>query len=179
MQRSMEIHMDRRSRKFVIIASVALMLVGILGIALPQLMAITITELIGGLLLLAGLAVSYLVWHGFRQRGIAWLKPFVLIATGLLVIFYPTAGAAALGLMLVVYFLMAGFSSVSFSWELRPSKGWGWLMFNGMLSFLLAAVFLVGWPFASVWMIGMLVGISLLFDGAALLALGLAAKEFA
>jgi len=177
MQRSIEIKMDRRSRKFVIIASVFLILAGILGITLPQVMSIAVTALIGWLLLLAGAIVFYLTWHGFRQRGTAWLKPFALIATGLLVIFYPVAGAAALGLMLAVYFLMSGFAGVSFAWELRPHKGWGWLMLSGVLSFLLAVIFLVGWPFASMWMVGMFVGISLLFDGAGLLVLGLAAKE--
>lgn len=177
MQQTIQIQIDRRTRKFVIIASILLILAGILGMALPQVLSIAITALIGGILLFAGAIVLYLTWHGFRQRGTAWLKPFVLIATGLLVIFYPLAGAAALGLMLAVYFLMSGFAGTSFAWELRPHKGWGWLMMSGIISFLLAAVFLIGWPFTSMWMVGMFVGISLFFDGAALLAVGLAAKE--
>ena len=37
-------------------------------------------------------------------------------------------------------------------------------MFNGMLSLLLAAVFILGWPFTSVWLIGLFIGISLFFE---------------
>jgi uncharacterized membrane protein HdeD (DUF308 family) len=168
--------MDRRSRKIVIIISIVLLLVGIAGIALPQLMSIVVALFIGWILILAGVIVFYITWHGFRERWIAWLKPFVLMAFGLLILFYPIAGAAALGLMLAVYFLLDGFAGIGFAWELRPGRGWGWLMFNGLLSLLLAAVFILGWPFTSGWLVGLLVGISLFFDGMTLLILGLAAK---
>jgi len=176
---TIEILMDQRSRKFLTIASVVLMLVGVLGIALPTLMAVAIFAFIGWLLVLAGIVVAYLTWQGFRWQGIAWLKPFLLMAIGLLIILFPGAGAATVGLLLAVYFLMDGFSGVSFAWELRPQPGWGWLMFNGVLSFLLATVFLVGWPFTSLWLIGLLIGISLFIDGVTLLMVGLAAKAFA
>ncbi len=176
MQQSFELLMDRQSRKTVIIISIVLLLAGIAGIALPQVMSMALAMFIGWILVIAGAIVFYITWHGFRDRWLAWLKPFVLIAIGLLIVFYPIAGAAALGLMLAVYFLLDGFAGVSFAWELRPIRGWGWLMFNGILSLLLAAVFIIGWPFGSAWLVGLFVGFSLLIDGVALLALGLSAK---
>ena len=48
-------------------------------------------------------------------------------------------------------------------------------MFNGIVSLGLAAVFIAGWPFTTVWLVGLLIGISLFFDGLSLLMLGLAA----
>jgi len=53
--------------------------------------------------------------------------------------------------------------------------GWRWLMFNGVLSLLLAVVFIAGWPFATSWLVGLLIGISLFVDCLSLLMLGLAA----
>jgi len=54
---------------------------------------------------------------------------------------------------------------------MRPQQGWGWVMFNGATSLLLAMVFILGWPFSSAWLIGFFIGISLLFDGISLLML--------
>jgi uncharacterized membrane protein HdeD (DUF308 family) len=132
---------------------------------------------VGWLLIIAGAMIFYITWHGFRERLIVWLKPLVLISIGLFILFYPIVGVAALGLMLVIYFLLDGFAGIAFAWELRPRDGWGWLMFNGVLSLLLAAVFMFGWPFTSAWLVGLLVGISLFIDGLTLLMLGLAATE--
>jgi uncharacterized membrane protein HdeD (DUF308 family) len=176
MSRSLQIIMDHRSRQTVIIVSVILLLAGVVGIALPQFMSMAIAFFIGWLLLAAGIIVFFITWFGFRERWIVWLKPFTLIIIGLLILFNPIAGAAALGLMLGVYFLLDGFAGVAFARELRPSPGWGWLMLNGLMSLILAAIFILGWPFTTVWLVGLLVGISLFIDGLTLLMLGLAAE---
>ncbi|MGB5397469.1 MAG: DUF308 domain-containing protein [Gammaproteobacteria bacterium] len=176
MKQILEVYMDGRSRKAVIIISIVLLLAGVVGIVLPQFVSMVLAWFIGGLLLLAGGIAFYITWLGFRERWIVWLKPFVLITVGLLILLHPLAGAAALGLILAVYFLLDGFASVGFAWELRPRRGWKWLMFNGVLSLLLAVVFIAGWPITSAWLIGLLIGISLFFDGLSLLMLGLAAR---
>jgi uncharacterized membrane protein HdeD (DUF308 family) len=166
--------MDRRSRKTVIITSIVLLLAGVAGIALPQFMSMAVAYFVGWLMLFAGGIALYITWHGFRDGWVVWLKPFALIAIGLLILLHPVAGTAALGLMLAVYFLLGGFSGIGYALEVRPRRGWGWLMLNGVLSIVLAAVFLAGWPFTSLWLIGLFIGISLLADGIALLMLGLA-----
>lgn len=168
--------MDGRSRKAVIITSIVLLVAGIAGIALPQFMSMAIAFFAGWLMILAGSITLYITWHGFRDRWVVWLKPFVLIVIGMLILLHPIAGAAALGLVLAVYFLLDGFAGVGSGWELRPRRGWRWLMFNGIMSLVLAAVFIAGWPFSSAWLIGFFIGISLFVDGLSLLMLGLAAK---
>lgn len=176
MQSSLEVFMDKRSRKTVIIISIVLLLAGITGIALPQVMSMAAAFFVGWLMLIAGGMAAYITWYGFRDRWVVWLKPFALIVVGLLILIHPIAGTAALGLMLAVYFLLDGFAGVGSAWEMRPRRGWGWLMFNGLLSLVLALVFILGWPFTAAWLIGLFIGISLLFDGLALLMLGFAAK---
>ena len=177
MSHVLQVIMDQKSRKTVIIISVLLLLAGIVGITLPQFMSMAIGWFIGWLLAISGLIVFYITWHGFRERWIAYLKSFVLIVIGLLILLNPVAGAAALGLMLAIYFLLDGFTGVAFGWEIRPLRGWGWLMFNGLLSLALAAIFIIGWPFTSTWLIGLLVGISLFLDGFTLLMLALVAEQ--
>lgn len=176
MDNTLEVLMDSGSRKTVITTSVVLLLLGVAGIALPQFMSMAIAFFVGWLMIFAGGIALYITWHGFRDRWAVWLKPFALITIGLILLLHPVAGAAALGLILAVYFLFDGFAGVGSALEMRPHRGWGWLMFNGVLSLLLAAVFILGWPFTSVWLIGLFIGISLFFDGLTLLMLGLAAR---
>ena len=175
MNKSLEVFMDRRSRKTVIITSIGLLLLGIAGIALPQFMSMAVAFFAGWLMIVAGGIAFYITWYGLRDRWVVWLKPFVLIAVGLLILLHPIAGTAALGLMLAVYFMLDGFAGVGSAWELRPRRGWGWLMFNGILSLALAVVFIAGWPSTSAWLIGLFIGISLFVDGLSLLMLGLVA----
>jgi len=174
MQASLNILMNRRSRKTLMITSAVLILVGLFGIALPQFLSTAIALLAGWLLLFAGSISLFITWHGFRGSWVAWLKPFVLIAVGLLILLHPIAGTAALGLMLAIYFLFDGFAGAAAAWEMRPRKGWGWLLANGITSLVLALVLILGWPFSSAWLIGLFIGVSLLVDGISLLMLCLA-----
>jgi uncharacterized membrane protein HdeD (DUF308 family) len=174
--RTMELFLDKRTRQQSIWFAVGLMIVGFLGMVLPQLLSITLSLLMAILLVAAGVLTGYLTWLNYARTGLAWLKPFLLIVLGLLIAFNPVAGAAALGLLLTIYFLLDGFASISFAFTLRPMRGWIWTLFNGIISLFLATIFLISWPFGSVWLVGMMVGISLMIDGAALLGLALSAE---
>ena len=155
---------------------ILLLLIGVISILLPQMVSVLLSLFIGSVLILAGLVVSYGAWTGYRNSGLAWLKPFVLIIIGLLIAFNPAIVAAALGVLLVIYFLLTGFASIGFALDLRPLGGWGWMMLNGVLSITLAMIFLAGWPFSSAALIGILVGISFVFDGISLLVVSRAMK---
>lgn len=150
---------------------IALTIIGLVGLLIPQVVSITLSIFIASLLILAGIAIAYMIWHGYRRNALAWLKPFVLVVIGLLVAFYPQAGAAVIGLILAIFFLMDAFAAMSFSSLLYPLKGWFWVFFNGLLSLVLAIVFLVGWPFDAEWLVGFFISASLFFSGASLLAI--------
>ena len=176
MPASLNLLLTQRSRKTLKTTSIIMIVVGILGIALPQFLAMAIALFAGWLMLFAGTIALFITWQGFRDRWVAWLKPAVLIIVGLLILLHPIAGTAALGLMLAIYFLFDGVAGVGSALDMRPQTGWGWMMFNGATSLILAMILLLGWPFSSAWLIGLFIGISLLFDGFALLMFCLAAK---
>ncbi len=173
---TLEIYMQEPLRRRLRNTGIVLSLIGLLGIFLPQVISITLSLLIAVLLIFSGLSLAYLTWYSYNRSGLAWLKPFVLVSLGLLIAFYPITGVAALGLMLIVYFLLDGFASISFAFALKPLPGWGWTLFSGIVSLILAIVFIIDWPFSAMWLVGLFVGISLLFDGIALLMLARMAK---
>ena len=47
----------------------------------------------------------------------------------------------------------------------RDRKNWGWLLFNGLLSFELGALIWAELPSSAAWAIGLLAGVYLIFDG--------------
>jgi uncharacterized membrane protein HdeD (DUF308 family) len=53
----------------------------------------------------------------------------------------------------------------------------GWFLFDGVVTLILAVMIWRTWPSSSAWVIGTLVGISMLFSGVSRLALSLAARS--
>lgn len=170
-----EILMDAHSARYLQRVDFILIGLGVLGIVLPNVITLTLSIFIAALFIISGLAIAYLSWNSYSGNGLTWLKPFILIMLGLLLMFYPIAGAAAFGFLLIIFFLMQGFAGISFAFAIRPMSGWLWTLFSGLLSLVLAIVFIVGWPFNAMTLVGLFIGISLLFEGIALLMLGRAA----
>jgi len=79
--------------------------------------------------------------------------------------------------MLDPFLLMDAFGSFLMAYHLKHMKGRGWMAFNGIISLLLASLFIIGWPVSSLWIVGLYISISLFFDGWALLSLAWVQKK--
>ncbi len=172
----LEVVMDERMRRQLILTGVAMLIIGALGVVVPQVLSFTLSLLVGALLIAAGLVSAYLAWYGYRRSPVTWFKPAILLIIGALIAFHPGIGAAALGLVLILYFAFSAFAGITLALSFRPLPGWGWMLFSGLVSLVLAIVFIAGWPFQAQWLVGLFVGINLIFDGVSLLMAGLAAR---
>jgi uncharacterized membrane protein HdeD (DUF308 family) len=72
---------------------------------------------------------------------------------------------------------MDGFVSFALAIEQKPQKGWWIILINSITSVILGAIFIIGWPFNSIFLVGLYIGISLLFDGVVLLSMSSAVKK--
>ena len=81
--------------------------------------------------------------------------------------------------MVGAYFLAEGVATIMYALEHRRelSDRWAWMLFSGMLDILIAAMIIAGLPGSAEWAIGLLVGINLLFGGASLIGVALAARK--
>lgn len=150
---------------------IVMIAIGLIGIILPNLISLTINLFIGGIFLLSAVFLGYIAWSTHSNSITMWLKPFVLLMLALIVLFHPAIVLSVLGMLLALYFLVDGFAGIALAIEIKPSQGWKFMLLNGILSFAFGAFVLFNWPLASSWVIGMLVGISFLFDGIALLTI--------
>ena len=100
---------------------------------------------------------------------------------GISLVTQPGAGLATITLFLAVWFFVDGIFAIfaGFSW--RPQQGWGFMIFNGVVSIILGAMIYRQFPVSATWLVGVLVGIRLLLAGWTMIALGsvgrAAAKE--
>ena len=155
--------------KYAKIAGVVFMLLGLIGIIFPQFMTIATVTFVSWLMLFAGLLAGYFTYITDKSDAMGWLKSFILIGIALFMLFYPISGAGTIGLLLSIYFFMDGFASFSIALSNKGNKGSLLWFANAFFSILIAIIFIVGWPFSSMYLIGLLVGFSLFADGFVLL----------
>ena len=80
--------------------------------------------------------------------------------------------------LLIVYFMVEGMAKVIFALTIRPFPNWGWVLARGLVGIALAALSL-GQSVGGVGMVllGFLLGIQLLVEGAALTYLAWRIRE--
>ena len=84
----------------------------------------------------------------------------------------PLLGAEVATMLMAVFFLISGlFQFVGSWWVALP--GWGWQALDGIIAFVLGLFVLAQWPASGLWVIGLFIGIDLIFYGAAWIALAL------
>jgi uncharacterized membrane protein HdeD (DUF308 family) len=140
--------------------------------------ATIVTVVFFGWLLLAGGVLS--VIHAFWRK--QWKGFFLDLATGVLyvvagflMVANPTAAAVSLTLLIAMFLLMGGIFRiiVALSGHLEH---WGWVMLNGLITAGLGILIWRQWPVSGLWVIGLFVGIEMIFYGWSLVMLSLIAK---
>jgi len=159
------------------IAGIIFMILGLIGVIFPVFASYATVVFISWLMLLAGLLAGYFTYITDRSNWAGWLKSIILIGVALYMLLSPLGGMATLGLLFSIYFFMDAFSGFAIASSLYPDKGWGIWTMNAVFSLVIAVIFIIGWPFTSMYLIGLLVGFSLLSDGLALFMGGKVLKE--
>ncbi len=156
-------------KKYSKIGGSFLIVIGLLGVFFPTFMSLSTLAFAAYLMLFAGFFTGWMTWVSNKKDWAGWLKSFVLILVAMLMLFYPLQGIAALGLLFSIYFFTDAFASFGLAFSLKPQKIWWVWLVNAVTSLVLGVIFVLGWPMSSVFLVGLFVGISLFFDGLALL----------
>jgi uncharacterized membrane protein HdeD (DUF308 family) len=158
--------------------SILLILAGLAAILLPPLMGLGVTLLLGWLLLLSGVTHLLFAWKAHTAGAVLWelLVSLIYLFTGSYLLLHPLAGLMSLTLILAIYLLLEGVLEIILAFQV-PRSGRPWMIFDGAVTLILAFMIWRSWPASTVWAIGILVGISMLFSGISRLMFSLAAKR--
>jgi len=162
-----------------IVLSVLLVLAGILAIVLPPIAGLGVTILVGWLLIFSGVAHLVYGWQTREKGGMIGelLLGLLYIAAGAYVLWNPILGLVSLTLGLAAYLVVEAILEFILAVRLRPAPGSGWLFVDAIITLILAVIIWRTWPLSAAWVIGTLVGISMLFSGMARLMLSIAARK--
>jgi uncharacterized membrane protein HdeD (DUF308 family) len=163
-----------------LVEGIILVILGALAILVPPLATITVTILIGWLFLVSGAVGLFTTFWMRHAPGFWWslLSALIAIFAGFLLLVWPLTGALSLTFVLAAFFIVEGIASIMYAIEHRNqlSGRWGWMLISGIIDLILAAIIIAGLPGSAAWALGLLVGIDLLFGGAALISMALAAR---
>ena len=158
---------------------IAMIVFGTLAFSLPGVISLAMEVLLGWLLLFGGVT-QFL--YAFRSRGSGAFSMMLLggslyAAVGLLMLFFPLQGILTLTLLLAAFFMIEGLFKIAMGLQMRPGAGWGWVLVTGFLAVLIGVLIWRQWPGDATWVIGLLVGIDMIFGGASMIALALSARN--
>jgi uncharacterized membrane protein HdeD (DUF308 family) len=158
---------------------ILLVIAGIAALVFPVLAAVAATLYVGWFALIAGGIAIAVAIKTRTEPNFGWrlLVGVVYIVLGFLLLANPIAGAASLALFVGALLAAAGVVEIALAFKIKPHKGWGWLLANGIVSIVLALMIAIGWPLASLLLIGYLVGFQIITCGVARIAIGLAGRD--
>jgi uncharacterized membrane protein HdeD (DUF308 family) len=161
--------------------SVLMIVAGILAIASPLAAGIAVNIVVAWLLVFSGCVHLVFSWHARSGGGFLWelLVGILYLFIGVYLLMHPVAGLISLTIALAIYLFLEAILEFILGFALRPLPGTGWLVFDGIVTLILAIMIWRTWPTSAPWIIGTLVGISMLFSGTARLMLSLAARSVA
>ena len=159
---------------------IGLALLGILAIV--RAVAATVVSMLffGWLLVIAaGIEIVQAImvgkWAGLFQH---WLGALLFGVIGILILWRPLVTAEILTLLMGAFFLVAGLFQLITPFVISLPD-WGWHTLNGLITLLLGIFVLAQWPVSGLWVIGLFVGIELVFYGVAWIALALDLRSLA
>ncbi|AWM78804.1 hypothetical protein HYN04_09380 [Phenylobacterium parvum] len=170
----------RGASGWVIGVGAVLIVLGVLALGSQAFATLATVTLVGVAMCLAGLVE---IVHGFRQRGTGRAPFWVLLGAlylvcGILVLRNPTLAAGVLTLMLGAGLAASGIVRIALAFQVRQvTDAWGWLAASGAATLLLGLVVLLQWPASSLTILGLLLGIDLLFAGFGWVRVGLGLRR--
>ena len=168
----------RKNSGWLIALGVLQIIVGILAIGSPLMTGVAATFLIGVFMIVGGAMrlVGSFKAGSFGTGLLAFLAGLLTTVAGFMILARPGIGLVTLTLLLAAYFFASGVAQIILGFHARPERGWGWLVFDGVVALILGLLIGRQWPLSGVWAVGTLVGIYILISGWSELMIGLGVR---
>lgn len=172
------IRKDSKSAKW---AGWILLIAGFLALVSPFAAGVSITIVIGALLLVGGAAQIFVVFRAgsFGAGLLMAILGILTIVAGGYMLSQPLSALATLTLFLAGYFIALGIVETIAAFGAKPASGWGWILFDGIISLILGVMIWRQFPVSGIWAVGTLVGIRMIISGWTMITIGGLAKDVA
>lgn len=171
----------QRASGWSIALGILMILAGMIAISAPIIPGIVIVYIVAWTAIFNGGAQ---VVYGFRAESggravLEVLLGLLYMVAGVFILMHPLGGLLALTLIIASFFLLYGVLALVLALQMRPHPGWGWILFDAIVTVFLGALIWAHWPINSEWLVGTLVGISFIVSGVSRLMLSSAVRKMA
>ena len=158
---------------------ILMLICGILAITMPFASSVGIVLVLAWLILLAGVCHLIFAFQSHSIGGFLWkvLLAIIYAFAGIYMLMHPLLGVISLTLLLAIFFVIEGVVEIVLYFNIRGAANAGWVLFDAIVTLILGFLIWRRWPSSSVWVIGTLVGISLIFSGISRLMLSSATRR--
>lgn len=166
-------------RKSLMFTGFALTVFGVLLLVSPAAVGGAVVRLVSLVLIVLGLVQLFQAFRSGKSFHtlISVVLAVAVAGLGVLVWLNPELGSGFLTALLMIFFVLNGLWKLSTAIRYRHVRGWGLLLFSGLVSLLFVYFLWKQWPLSGAWAIGVLVGLDLLLAGIALIVLGAAMRK--
>src|ERR1700732_1565509 len=171
----------REHWKAFLIEGILLVVLGLAAMIVPPLASLAVTVFLGWMFLVSGIAGLALTFWARQMPGFWWslISAVLAMGAGIILLARPVQGTLTLTIVAGAYFVAEGVATIMYALEHRRelSGRWSWMLVAGLMDLLIAAIIIAGLPGSGLWALGLLVGVNLLFGGATLIGVALAARN--
>lgn len=159
------------------ILAMAELILGFLMLSFPLLLGAAAVWVCGVALVIIGLVH---LWHVFTMAGKrVWslVSGIIYLILGSAMVVLPVASLMYITLVLGLCLLIGGVMRLLVAISMHKESGAVWRYFNAFVSMILGAMVVWGWPDSSLWLVGTIIAIEMIFSGWSLLFISLAPTE--
>jgi uncharacterized membrane protein HdeD (DUF308 family) len=169
----------RKNAGWIIALGIVAMLGGVIALGSVVFATASAVVIVGFMMLMAAAAELVAAFNAkdWGHRVMWFLLGLLYVAAGLICLQNPFEAATFLTLLLGISLIVAGLVRVFLATRMKQGAPWGWVAFSGVVSFLLGLMIVAKWPASSFYVLGILLGVDLIFFGSTWLAVGLALRK--
>lgn len=158
---------------------IALIVLGSVAIYYGVYSTLATVAIFGWILIFAGFiqfghALYARAWSAFFLQLVAGLLSLI---AGILTIAKPMMAASVLTLLLAFLFIASGTTRIILA-AVKHMPNWFWVLLSGFLTLILGIMILAEWPYSGLYIIGLFMGIDLIFNGWSLIMLSSMARKY-
>jgi uncharacterized membrane protein HdeD (DUF308 family) len=164
---------------WIVALGVVYVIVGVIALGSVVLATAASVLLVGIMMVIAGVAE---IINAFQIK--TWGKFLLWLVLGALYVFAgfvafsnPLLTAVVLTLLLGAALVVSGIVRIVLAFSMKQGTPWGWALLSGVVTLLLGLIILARWPFSSLYVLGIFLGIDLVIAGASWIAIGLGLKQ--
>jgi uncharacterized membrane protein HdeD (DUF308 family) len=171
----------KRASGWSIALAILMIVAGMIAIASPLIAGVVIVYVVAWTAIFDGV---FQIVYAFRAQSggrmvLELLLGLLYIVAGVFILMHPKPGLLALTLVIACFLLVYGVFALVLAFQMKPISGWGWVLFDAIVTILLGILIWLHWPANSEWVVGTLLGISFIVSGVSRLMLSLAVKRVA